>query len=140
VKDPVRWGVSDFEFIEDISQRGRLGHFLYGENQAWIGKGKWTGADMVGSSVVGFIFDTGLEYARLANNPYLTTKQKWVRSGIVGFTGVGYGLAIIATVGTGGAAFVVSLFVGWTVESWTADFIIGMIPELQEERQLQPLP
>jgi RHS repeat-associated protein len=140
VKDPVRWGVSDFEFIEDISQRGRLGHFLYGENQAWIGKGKWTGADMIGSSVVGFVFDTGLEYARLANNPYLTSRQRRGRAVIVGLTGVGYGVAVILTVGTGGTAFAVSLILGWTFEKWTADAITGLFPGLQEQRRLQPLP
>jgi hypothetical protein len=101
---------------------------------------KFTGADVVGGSLIGFIFDTGLEYARLANNPHLTPGQKWRRAGIVGLTGVGYGLGVIATVGTGGTAFVVSLVIGWTAEKWTADFIISLLPGLQGQRRFLPLP
>lgn len=121
------------------SSAGWLRRSLYTRRAGRI-CGTYTRADMVGSSVVGFIFDTGLEYARLANNPYLTGKQKFWRSTIVGGAGVGWGLVVIATVGTGPVGFAVSLFVGWTVEKWTSDFIIGLFPGLEEQRRYRPLP
>jgi hypothetical protein len=130
-----RWGFKGLGFVEDFPLAQGI---LYKERPGLF-YGKFKGADLVEGPIVGFFFDTGLEYARLANNPYLTTGQKWKRAGIVGITGAMYGAIVVATVGTGGVAFAVSLVLGWTVEKWTADAIIEAIPNLHEQRRLQPL-
>jgi hypothetical protein len=93
--------------------------------------------DLLESGVVGFLFDAGLEYARLSGYPFLTPEQRFFRSAIVGLGGVAHGTAVILVAGTGPIGLGLSLIVGWTIESWTANAIIKALSALEEQRHLQ---
>ena len=57
----------------------------------------------------------------------------------MGATGLGAGLLVALAVGTGPAGFVVSLVVGWTVETWVVNAVFRAYPELQPQMRLRPL-
>ena len=100
---------------------------------------KFTFADALEGGGAGFIFDSAWSYYQDMSNPFLTSRQRFARAGVVGLTGFVAGGLVVLTVGTGGTGFVVSLIVGWTVEAWVADRVFEAVPGLQPQRHLKPL-
>ena len=100
--------------------------------------GKFTLADELVGGGAGFLFDAGWQVAQDWNDPFLTPTVRVLRGSISGGIGLGAGLLVAATIGTGPAGFIVAVGIGWALEAPLSNWIFqktGLIPT----RNLLPL-